>query len=172
MSSIFADQQRPRNTSNESKCGGRGGVAGSQPMSTAVHVTWSPNKLWRSASIFNLCFLPILGIPVAFILAQVEKAWDSPLGILCSLGTSGGYAAFLAVGLAVAAAVAVAAFLFLLPCLGPPWKLFLMKTKFFFLRRNYVSYSTYCELQSVQSGMERTSLKGHGNEPDFPRFLH
>jgi hypothetical protein len=28
------------------------GVAGSQPMSTAVHR--SPNKLWRSNSIFNL----------------------------------------------------------------------------------------------------------------------
>jgi hypothetical protein len=31
-----------------------GGVAGSQPMSTAVHR--SPNKLWRSNSIFNLWF--------------------------------------------------------------------------------------------------------------------
>ncbi len=37
----------------EPKCGGRGGgVAGSQPISTAVHR--SPNKLWRSNSIFNL----------------------------------------------------------------------------------------------------------------------
>ncbi len=36
--------------------GGRGGVAGSQPMSTAVHRSGSPNKLWRSNSIFNLCF--------------------------------------------------------------------------------------------------------------------
>ncbi len=32
------------------------GVAGSQPMSTAVHR--SPNKLWRSNSIFNLCLRP------------------------------------------------------------------------------------------------------------------
>ncbi len=32
---------------------GGGGVAGPQPMSTAVHR--SPNKLWRSNSIFNLC---------------------------------------------------------------------------------------------------------------------
>ncbi len=32
--------------------GGWGGVAGSQPMTTAVHR--SPNKLWRSNSIFNL----------------------------------------------------------------------------------------------------------------------
>ncbi len=33
-----------------------GGVSGSQRMSTAVHMfTWSPNKLWRSNSIFNLC---------------------------------------------------------------------------------------------------------------------
>jgi hypothetical protein len=37
----------------EPKCGG-GGCGGSQPMSTAVHR--SPNKLWRSNSIFNLCF--------------------------------------------------------------------------------------------------------------------
>jgi hypothetical protein len=38
----------------EPKCGGGGcGVAESQPMSTAVHR--SPNKLWRSNSIFNLC---------------------------------------------------------------------------------------------------------------------
>ncbi len=34
------------------KCEGRGEVAGSQPMSTAVHR--SPNKLQRSISIFNL----------------------------------------------------------------------------------------------------------------------
>jgi hypothetical protein len=33
---------------------GEGGDAGSQPMSTAVHR--SLNKLWRSNSIFNLCF--------------------------------------------------------------------------------------------------------------------
>ncbi len=32
---------------------GGGGVAGSQPMSTAVHR--SPNKLWRSNSFFSLC---------------------------------------------------------------------------------------------------------------------
>jgi hypothetical protein len=32
--------------------GERGWVAGSQPVSTAVH--WSQNKLWRSNSIFNL----------------------------------------------------------------------------------------------------------------------
>jgi hypothetical protein len=37
----------------EPKCGGRGRIAGSQPISTAVHK--SPNKLWRSNSIFNLC---------------------------------------------------------------------------------------------------------------------
>jgi hypothetical protein len=37
----------------EPECGGggRGGVAGSQPMSTAVHR--KPNKLWRSNSIFK-----------------------------------------------------------------------------------------------------------------------
>ncbi len=39
-----------------SKCGGRGGVPRSQPMSTAVYIT---NKLGKStwASIFNLCLL-------------------------------------------------------------------------------------------------------------------
>jgi hypothetical protein len=39
----------------EPKCGGigRGRVAGSLPMSSAVNM--SPNKLWRSKSIFNLC---------------------------------------------------------------------------------------------------------------------
>jgi hypothetical protein len=44
MSSILADQQEP-------KCGGRGKVAGSQPMHTTVHR--SPNKLWGSNSIFS-----------------------------------------------------------------------------------------------------------------------
>ncbi len=39
----------------EPKCVGRGGVAGSQPMSTAVYK--SPNKFWRSNSIFNLWFV-------------------------------------------------------------------------------------------------------------------
>ncbi len=35
---------------------GHRGVAGSQPMSTAVHITWqeAQNKLWRSTSTFNL----------------------------------------------------------------------------------------------------------------------
>ncbi len=33
---------------NESKCGGRGGVAGSPPMSTAVHITWhGAQKIFR-----------------------------------------------------------------------------------------------------------------------------
>jgi hypothetical protein len=44
MSSTLADLYEP-------KCGGwEGGVAGSQPMSTAIHR--SPNKLWRSNSIW------------------------------------------------------------------------------------------------------------------------
>ncbi len=59
MSSIFADLQRPRNTSP--KCGGRGEVAcrvSTNQYSCAHHVTWSPNKLWRSTtSIFNLGFI-------------------------------------------------------------------------------------------------------------------
>ncbi len=37
----------------EPKCGGK--REGSQPMSTVQLCTWSPNKLWRSNSIFNLC---------------------------------------------------------------------------------------------------------------------
>ncbi len=41
----------------ESKCGGRRGVAGAYEFSCAHHVTWSPNKLWRSTSIFNLLFM-------------------------------------------------------------------------------------------------------------------
>ncbi len=43
---------------NEPKYGAKGGVAGSQPISIAVHR--SPNKLWRSNSIFNLCLRPML----------------------------------------------------------------------------------------------------------------
>jgi hypothetical protein len=38
----------------EPKCGRKGGVAGSQPMRNSVHR--SPTKLWRSNSIFNLCW--------------------------------------------------------------------------------------------------------------------
>ncbi len=45
----------PITLSYEPKCGGREGVSGSQSMSSAVHR--SPNKLWRSNSIFNLCYL-------------------------------------------------------------------------------------------------------------------
>ncbi len=45
----------------EPRCGGRGELrpAGSQSMSTAVEYKWSPNKLWTSDSIFNLCSDPI-----------------------------------------------------------------------------------------------------------------
>ncbi len=50
MSSILADQLRPRMWA---PMRGRREVWGSQPMSTAV--LRSPNKLWRSNSIFNLC---------------------------------------------------------------------------------------------------------------------
>jgi hypothetical protein len=45
----------------EPKCRGGGGegggVAESQPMSTAVQCTWSPNNLWRSNSKFVYLFL-------------------------------------------------------------------------------------------------------------------
>ncbi len=42
----------PRGLQRAHMRGERGGVAGSQLMSTAVHR--SPNKLWRSNAIFNL----------------------------------------------------------------------------------------------------------------------
>jgi hypothetical protein len=35
--------------------GGERGIAGSQPMIIAVHI-WSPKKLWKSISVFNLWF--------------------------------------------------------------------------------------------------------------------
>ncbi len=53
MSSTFADQQLPRNTSPNAGGGGSFGVSANE-YSCAHHVTWSPNKLWRSTSIFNL----------------------------------------------------------------------------------------------------------------------
>jgi hypothetical protein len=40
----------------EPKCGRREGVAGSQKMNRAVHR--SPNKLWKSNSLFNQCYGP------------------------------------------------------------------------------------------------------------------
>jgi hypothetical protein len=40
----------------ESKCGGIGVLPGLNEYSCGHHVTWSPNKLWRSTSLFNLCF--------------------------------------------------------------------------------------------------------------------
>jgi hypothetical protein len=39
---------------SQSQCGGGCGVSANE-YSCAHHVTWSPNKLWRSTSIFNLC---------------------------------------------------------------------------------------------------------------------
>ncbi len=42
----------------ESQCGGMGGCGVSaNEYSCAHHVTWSPNKLWGSTSIFNLQYL-------------------------------------------------------------------------------------------------------------------
>ncbi len=54
MSSILADQWRPRKWA---QMWGKEGVAGSQPMSTAV--LRSPNKLWRSNSMCDLWFFPL-----------------------------------------------------------------------------------------------------------------
>jgi hypothetical protein len=56
----------------EPKCGGRGGFAGSQPVSTAVHR--SPNKLWRSNSIFNLWRGEISGVPCS---SGVTAKWQA-----------------------------------------------------------------------------------------------
>ncbi len=43
---------------------GEGGSCGvslsANEYSCAYHVTWNPNKLWRSTSIFNLCFQSII----------------------------------------------------------------------------------------------------------------
>ncbi len=52
MSSILADQYSAIVYKPKSGRGGGRGGAGSQPMGTAVHR--SPNKLWRSNSIFNM----------------------------------------------------------------------------------------------------------------------
>jgi hypothetical protein len=60
----------PTNTGSvlvfEPKCGGRGEVAGSQPISTAAAVHRSPNKLWRSNSIFHLCFSGLSKVKIVF----------------------------------------------------------------------------------------------------------
>ncbi len=61
MSSIFADQQRPR-IRVPNWGGGRCGVSANEH-SCAHHVTWSPNKLWRSTSIFNLGLIISLSSP-------------------------------------------------------------------------------------------------------------
>ncbi len=57
MSSILAYQKRPRIWA---QMRGGGGVAGSQPISTALHR--SPNKLWRSNLIFDLWQKGTVGI--------------------------------------------------------------------------------------------------------------
>jgi len=48
----------------EPKCGGEGCGVSANENSCAYHVTWRPSKLWRSNSIFNLCFTPIGDIPI------------------------------------------------------------------------------------------------------------
>jgi hypothetical protein len=55
--SICADQWRPRIRVQMRGDGGEGGSCGvsANEYSCAHHVTWSPYKLWRSTSIFNLC---------------------------------------------------------------------------------------------------------------------
>ncbi len=56
--------------------GGWGELRGSQPMSTH-HVTWSPNKLWRSISIFN----PLLS-SLSFLSSQQNKLIDVSRALL------------------------------------------------------------------------------------------
>jgi hypothetical protein len=72
MSSIFADQYRPSILVYEPKWGGRGGVAGSQPTSTAVQR--STNKLWRSNSIFNLWVIGITYCSSTTLLPNIGKS--------------------------------------------------------------------------------------------------
>jgi hypothetical protein len=40
--------------------GGSGCGVSANEYSCALHLTWSPNKLWRPTSIFNLCLKPLL----------------------------------------------------------------------------------------------------------------
>jgi hypothetical protein len=56
MSSVLADQWRPliRVQVRGDWEGGGGGEVSANEYSCAHHVTWRPNKLWRSTSIFNL----------------------------------------------------------------------------------------------------------------------
>jgi hypothetical protein len=42
----------------EPKCGGRGGGVGCEVSANEYNRAWSPNKLWRSNSIFNLWVEP------------------------------------------------------------------------------------------------------------------
>ncbi len=56
MSYILADQQRPCKRVPMRRDVGSCGVS-ANGYSCAHHVTWSPNKLWRSTSIFNLWVL-------------------------------------------------------------------------------------------------------------------
>ncbi len=56
MSSIFADHWRPRIWAQMGGGGGGKCVVSANEYSCAHHVTSIPNKLWRSTSIFNLCW--------------------------------------------------------------------------------------------------------------------
>ncbi len=52
---VVVDQKRPHIRVQLGGMGaGKGGVSANE-YSCAHHETWSPNKLWRSTSIFNLC---------------------------------------------------------------------------------------------------------------------
>jgi hypothetical protein len=53
MSSVFADQQRPSYTSPNVGGGRVAGSLSANEYSCAHHVTWGPNKFWRSTSIFT-----------------------------------------------------------------------------------------------------------------------
>ncbi len=53
MSSILANQKRPRTSSPNAEGWGDCGVSANE-YSCAHRVTWSPNKLRRSKSIFNI----------------------------------------------------------------------------------------------------------------------
>ncbi len=66
MPSIFADQLRPRiRVPIPMRGKGRGRLRGLSHWVQLCthHVTWSPHKLWRSTSIFKLCFSQKLELP-------------------------------------------------------------------------------------------------------------
>jgi len=72
MSSILADQWRPRVWVQMRKDGWGCGVSANE-YNCAHHVTLSPNKLWRTNSIFNLCPSPSARSPLWQVVIAMGK---------------------------------------------------------------------------------------------------